>query len=283
MADTMMVYFGLNAPAELKSALRLKNVQYFVTKRPWLDLYGINVRPIAPVGSASRKPYVDLALIHHILPDELVFEVFVRMTPYNLGRTSCLTGLVKNYKLLKLKYEGSWRKMWLSRPRVRTDGFYVSRNTYIHVGVAEWKVTNPVHLIMTKFMPPPPAPTFLAFHPQDNNIISIGMEDSTIQIYNDLMSCLFSCSKCACIFKISSCKFMLGEQQLLLRIPKLSGIESVVLGSHSEDIRGSKNEGMRFNHDNIQIPIHKIREEESLLVSKSRKLQLHQWRSSPSK
>jgi len=33
-------------------------------------------------------------------------------------------------------------------------------------------------------MAPPPAATFLAFHPQDNNIIAIGMEDSTIQIYN---------------------------------------------------------------------------------------------------
>ncbi|KAL5724564.1 Protein TOPLESS-RELATED PROTEIN 2 [Ranunculus cassubicifolius] len=38
--------------------------------------------------------------------------------------------------------------------------------------------------IMTTFMPPPPAATFLAFHPQDNNIIAIGMEDSSIQIYN---------------------------------------------------------------------------------------------------
>ncbi|KAG6491169.1 hypothetical protein ZIOFF_052502 [Zingiber officinale] len=37
---------------------------------------------------------------------------------------------------------------------------------------------------MTTFMSPPPAATFLAFHPQDNNIIVIGMEDSTIQIYN---------------------------------------------------------------------------------------------------
>ena len=33
-----------------------------------------------------------------------------------------LTGLVENYKLLQSKYKGSWRKMWLSRPRVRTDG-----------------------------------------------------------------------------------------------------------------------------------------------------------------
>jgi len=37
---------------------------------------------------------------------------------------------------------------------------------------------------MTTFMPPPPAATFLAFHPQDNNIIAIGMDDSSIQIYN---------------------------------------------------------------------------------------------------
>ncbi|CAL0330486.1 unnamed protein product [Lupinus luteus] len=37
---------------------------------------------------------------------------------------------------------------------------------------------------MTTFMLPPPAATFLAFHPQDNNIIAIGMEDSSIQIYN---------------------------------------------------------------------------------------------------
>ncbi|XP_043694008.1 protein TOPLESS-RELATED PROTEIN 2-like isoform X1 [Telopea speciosissima] len=38
--------------------------------------------------------------------------------------------------------------------------------------------------VMTTFMNPPPAATFLAFHPQDNNIIAIGMEDNTIQIYN---------------------------------------------------------------------------------------------------
>lgn len=37
---------------------------------------------------------------------------------------------------------------------------------------------------MMTFMAPPPVATFLAFHPQDNNIIAIGMEDSTIQIYN---------------------------------------------------------------------------------------------------
>ncbi|KAG5555911.1 hypothetical protein RHGRI_006534 [Rhododendron griersonianum] len=34
------------------------------------------------------------------------------------------------------------------------------------------------------FMPRPPASTFLAFYPQDDDIIGIGMEDSTIRIYN---------------------------------------------------------------------------------------------------
>ncbi|CAA2934794.1 topless-related 4-like isoform X1 [Olea europaea subsp. europaea] len=37
---------------------------------------------------------------------------------------------------------------------------------------------------MATFNPPPPAATFLAFHPQDSNIIAIGMNDSSIQIYN---------------------------------------------------------------------------------------------------
>jgi hypothetical protein len=38
--------------------------------------------------------------------------------------------------------------------------------------------------VMENYMPPPPAATCIAFHPVDNNIIAIGMEDSTIQIFN---------------------------------------------------------------------------------------------------
>ncbi|CAL0319415.1 unnamed protein product [Lupinus luteus] len=163
--------FALTVPSELESVLRLKTVDFFVTRRPWLDLYGVNVRPVAPFGSVSRKPYVDSALIHRSLPDELLFEVIARMTPYDMGKASCVCrkwrytirnpvfwrnaclkawqfyGVVENYKILQSKYDGSWRKMWLSRPRLRTDGLYVSRNTYIRVGVAEWKITNPVHLV----------------------------------------------------------------------------------------------------------------------------------------
>ncbi|KDO80619.1 hypothetical protein CISIN_1g019659mg [Citrus sinensis] len=58
-----------------------------------------------------------------------------------------LSGVVENYKILQSRYEGSWRKMWLLRPRIRIDGLYVSRNTYIRAGVAEWKITNPVHIV----------------------------------------------------------------------------------------------------------------------------------------
>ncbi|XVE97389.1 hypothetical protein REPUB_Repub03eG0015100 [Reevesia pubescens] len=38
--------------------------------------------------------------------------------------------------------------------------------------------------MMMSIMPPSPAATSLAIHPQDNNIVAIGMDDSTILIYN---------------------------------------------------------------------------------------------------
>jgi hypothetical protein len=37
--------------------------------------------------------------------------------------------------------------MFLERPHVRTEGIYVSRNTYIRLGATEWRVKNPVHLV----------------------------------------------------------------------------------------------------------------------------------------
>lgn len=68
--------------------------------------------------------------------------------------------------------------------------FWWGFSTYLQLFYqsAIYVVTSTVMLLllqtMTTFMPPPPAATFLAFHPQDNNIIAIGMEDSSIQIYN---------------------------------------------------------------------------------------------------
>lgn len=33
-----------------------------------------------------------------------------------------ITGIAENYKILQSNYNGSWKKMWILRPRVRTDG-----------------------------------------------------------------------------------------------------------------------------------------------------------------
>ncbi|KAK4756212.1 hypothetical protein SAY87_006339 [Trapa incisa] len=205
--------FAMSVPSDLESALRMKTMRFLVTHRPWLDLYGINVRPVAPFGSASSRPHVDHALIHRTLPDELLYEVFARMTPYDLGRASCVcrkwrytirnpvfwrniclkawqvSGMVENYKILQSNYDGSWRKMWLLRPRVRTDGFYVSRNTYIRAGVAEWKVTNPVHLVCYF--------RYLKFFPSGRFLYK-----NSSQKIKEVAKCMnFRASKADCVFK----------------------------------------------------------------------------------
>jgi hypothetical protein len=42
---------------------------------------------------------------------------------------------------------GSWKRMFLNSPHLRFDGLYVSRNTYIRQGVAEWKREKTCHLV----------------------------------------------------------------------------------------------------------------------------------------
>ncbi|WCJ30341.1 Protein TOPLESS [Euphorbia peplus] len=37
---------------------------------------------------------------------------------------------------------------------------------------------------LATFVPPPPVATYLAFHPEDNNILAIGMDDASIHIYS---------------------------------------------------------------------------------------------------
>ncbi|XP_073020522.1 F-box protein 7-like isoform X2 [Primulina eburnea] len=201
-----------NLAAELESASRLRAARFFVTQRPWLDLYGINVRPVAPVGSVSGKPYVDPALIHMRLPDELLLEIFSRMTPYTLGRATCVcrkwrytiripvfwrnaclkawqvSGLTENYKILHSKYDGSWKKMWLLRPRLRTDGLYVSRNTYIRAGIAEWKISNPVHIVCYF--------RYLRFYPSGRFLYK-----NSSQKVKDVVKCMnFRATKADCVF-----------------------------------------------------------------------------------
>lgn len=165
----------MSSDYKLTLATDLENVclrtTHYLTHRPWLDLYGVHIRPVTPFSNAFHKPSIDTALIHRCLPDELLFEIFSRMNAYTLGKAACvcrkwhyticnpifwrnaclkawqITGVAENIKILQLKFNGSWRRMWLLRPRLRTDGLYVSRNTYIRAGVAEWKITNPVHIV----------------------------------------------------------------------------------------------------------------------------------------
>jgi F-box protein 9 len=68
----------------------LEHLQYLETKRPWLSLYGTRVRPVPPAGSSSSKPVYDSSLLHCMLPDELLQEVFMHMSPYALGRAACV-------------------------------------------------------------------------------------------------------------------------------------------------------------------------------------------------
>eukprot|EP00249_Psilotum_nudum_P012714 c23938_g1_i2 orf=166-1137(+) len=172
---------ALVLPVQPSSTMGWKGVQYLQMERPWLSLYGTRIRPVSPVGSLSSNPPVDPALIHRALPDELLYEVFAHMAPYTLGRAACVcrkwqygtrspalwrnacmktwqtSGAEENERIVWSCYGGSWRRMWRDRPRLRFDGLYVSRNTYIRAGISEWKVTNPVHLVCyyryTRFYP----------------------------------------------------------------------------------------------------------------------------------
>lgn len=74
-----------------------------------------------------------------------------------------------------------------SNPEESSACFALSKNDSYVMSASGGKVSlfNMMSFkVMTTFMAPPPAATFLAFHPQDNNVIAIGMEDSSIQIYN---------------------------------------------------------------------------------------------------
>ncbi|KAI0494447.1 hypothetical protein KFK09_024585 [Dendrobium nobile] len=203
---------SISTPPELGWSSRLITMQFMGTERPWLNLYGNRVRPVAPFGSASSKPFDDPALIHRCLPDELLFEVFSRMSPYSLGRAACvcrkwrytirnpilwrsaclkawqLSGALTNYKIVQSMYECSWRKMWIHRPRIRHDGLYVSRNTYIRTGVAEWKVTNPVHLVCYY--------RYLRFFPNGKFLYKISS-----QKVKEVAKIMVRASKSECVFK----------------------------------------------------------------------------------
>nr|AGT16069.1 hypothetical protein SHCRBa_185_O22_F_100 [Saccharum hybrid cultivar R570] len=187
------------------------SMRYIATDRPWLKLYGIRVQPVPPFSSLSYKP--DPALIHHCLPDELMLEIFTRMSPYTLGRAACVcrkwkytarnptlwraaclktwqrSGMEANYMMVRSLYDSSWRRMWLQRPRIRIDGLYVSRNTYIHTGVTEWQFKKTVNVVCYY--------RYLRFFPSGKFLYKISPDK-----VKDAVKCMhFRASKADCVFK----------------------------------------------------------------------------------
>ncbi|PON89861.1 Topless-related protein [Trema orientale] len=74
-----------------------------------------------------------------------------------------------------------------ARPEDAVPCFALSKNDSYVMSASGGKISlfNMMSFrTMTTFMSPPPVATYLAFHPQDNNIIAVGMDDSTIHIYN---------------------------------------------------------------------------------------------------
>ncbi|XP_022883312.1 topless-related protein 4-like [Olea europaea var. sylvestris] len=72
-------------------------------------------------------------------------------------------------------------------PEDRVPCFALSKNDSYVISASGGKISLyniSTFKTMATFKSPPPAATFLAFHPQDSNIIAIGLDDSSIQIYN---------------------------------------------------------------------------------------------------
>ena len=75
-----------------------------------------------------------------------------------LWRTACLAvnawrgegvgGLATLERHCERFFLSSWRLMHLLRPKLRTDGLYVSRNTYLRRGVVELSTSVPIHIVV---------------------------------------------------------------------------------------------------------------------------------------
>mmetsp|Transcript_11737 Transcript_11737/g.42875 ORF Transcript_11737/g.42875 Transcript_11737/m.42875 type:complete len:247 (-) Transcript_11737:376-1116(-) len=143
---------------------------YLPNYRPWFGLYGHYLRPPTS-SSAGTGTEEKVPLIHELLTEELLQEIFLRLDVVTRGRAACVCrywrGISWHHMLWKnacerawmdvpssvlsfqvhQDFRGSWRNMWMDVPRLRRDGLYISRNTYIRAGVTEWQYKNPVHLV----------------------------------------------------------------------------------------------------------------------------------------
>jgi F-box protein 9 len=128
------------------------------------------VQPYLPASARDKKE--KLGLIQKMLPEDVMLEIFMRMTPVAVSRAACCCRawrLLANHekvweracyeaweyreqpedteRIARDRFHGSWRGMFFNRVRLRTEGIYVSRNTYVKPGITDWENVNPVHLV----------------------------------------------------------------------------------------------------------------------------------------
>ena len=144
---------------------------WYAPRRPWYALYGLRLKAHRHNQDGEDEDEEEDMSPLMLLPNEILYDIMRRCGPYALGASACVctrlldvvrhpelwkracleawstTGSQKLHALVKRGYNSDWKSMWIHKPRLRYDGVYVSRNTYIKTGIAEWRVKNPVHMV----------------------------------------------------------------------------------------------------------------------------------------
>ncbi|CAG9461319.1 unnamed protein product [Pedinophyceae sp. YPF-701] len=154
----------------MTAAVSVSNDAYLPVWRPWFALYNVRLKPPgkgaqtsgsddAASDASDGAPAEPEPLFHRALPEELKVRIFSELPGWMLGVASCVctrwrdimkTDLIwrsacmrawpacsaeENQDICDSEYAGEWKRMWLERTRLRHEGLYVSRNTYLRSGL----------------------------------------------------------------------------------------------------------------------------------------------------
>eukprot|EP00164_Ancoracysta_twista_P002142 GFYU01002830.1.p1 GENE.GFYU01002830.1~~GFYU01002830.1.p1 ORF type:complete len:325 (-),score=74.11 GFYU01002830.1:125-985(-) len=122
---------------------------------------------VEDVSLPTRDVIYSNAIINSAIPDDLLHTVFKYLDPYSLG---CCFRVCKLWNRLahdeslwaqiceqtypdcnddiRQMYGCNWKRMFIERPRLRFDGCYVSKNSYLRKGANEWQVGIGVHEVV---------------------------------------------------------------------------------------------------------------------------------------
>jgi len=129
--------------------------------RPWLELYDRRTRPIeVPFILNCLGADVLEIIAQHAGPRAFArlacacraFAAFASRSE-SIWRAYCFEAFAHREsskitaRICVERYGGSYRTMWRSRLRLRSDGVYVSRNTYVKPGATTPTERAPVHLV----------------------------------------------------------------------------------------------------------------------------------------